>query len=131
MVVDDFIYGEPEALRGQDADEKALEVKLKGVKRELELRALLKGVKAEVTTDEAATLAISLLATARQVQLAKPNLILAQESRGLSSATRKVKLKPKRGLLRDADRFKAEVRVIATDGSGNREVVKKKIRVRR
>ncbi len=105
------------------------EVSVKGAKRKLEVADLLEGLKLELSTDEEASLDVSLRAEPRSVELAKPSLVLAEKSRGLGSGTRKLTLKPKRRLLRGAEGFKAELRVIATDRAGNRAVVKRKIRV--
>ena len=129
VVMDDFIYGEPAALGGGDGDDQAPEVSVKGAKRKLEVADLLEGLKLELTTDEEARLDVSLRAEPRSVELAKPSLVLAEKSRGLGSGTRKLTLKPKRRLLGGAERFKAELRVIATDRAGNRAVVKREIRV--
>ena len=128
VVMDDFIFGEPAALAA-DADDERPKVQVRGAKRKLELDDLLDGLRLELTTDEEATLDVSLRAKARRVELAKPNLVLAEKSRGFDTGTRKVTLKPKRRLLRDADGFKAELRVVAADRSGNRTFVKRTIRV--
>ena len=48
----------------------------------------------------------------------------------LAAGERKLKLKPKRKLLKETpDRFKVQLRVEATDGAGNSETVRKSIKV--
>lgn len=131
VVMDDFIYGEPKPLAPDTADVTPPEVELEGAPEKLRIDRLLRGLEVEVTTSEEATLDLSLSATPRRVELAgKPRLILAEKSLGLASGTRSVKLKPQRKLLRRAGAFRAELRLVAIDGAGNRQPVKRSIRVR-
>jgi hypothetical protein len=134
VVMDDFIYGEPQPVPAAVPDTNGPEVTIKGVKRKVALEDLAAGLKAKVTTDEPATLEARLSATARAVELAKARagatVILAEKSRGLGSGERQLKLKPKRSVLRGATRFTAELRVIATDATGNRTTVKRVLKVR-
>ena len=126
VAMDDFIYGEPQAIPPVGPDTAKPKVTLKGVKKQIEISDLLKGIKAKVSTDEPATLDASLTANARSVEF-KTKVLLAEKSAALGSGERQLKLKPKRSVLRGVDRLKAEVRIVATDEAGNRTVVKKKI----
>ena len=99
---------------------------LKGVKKQIEISDLLKGIKAKSAPTSRRPSTRRLTANARSVQF-KTKVLLAEKSAALGSGERQLKLKPKRSALRGVDRLKAEVRVIATDEAGNRTVVKKKI----
>ena len=130
VVMDDFIYGEPQAIPPAppvQPDTAGPLVTLNGVADETEISDLRKGITANVSTDEAATLDATLTAGARSVQF-KTKVLLAEASATLGSGERQLKLKPKRGVLRGVDRLKAELRIVATDEAGNRTVVKRKIK---
>ena len=129
--MDDLIYGEPQPVPGAVADTTAPKVTLKGVKKELDVKQLAKGVKVKVATDEAASIEADLVAKAKSIEFARAGtaVTLASKSLELGSGERQLKLKPKRGVLKGADSLKAEVRVTATDAAGNETTAKKKIKV--
>jgi hypothetical protein len=148
VATDDFIYGEPQAIpepepepeppapapEQPDTDDPQLTVE--GVDDEVRPGAFAKGLRLEVTTDEPATIDARLVATTRRVELArgetrrvKANVLLAEKSLGLEAGERRLRVKPKRKVVRGADELKAELRVAATDTAGNRTVVRRKISV--
>jgi hypothetical protein len=127
VVMDDFIYGEPQAVPAAQPDVRGPQLTLAGVPDELELRDLKRGLKLKLETDEPATVDASLRAKARSVEFAKASVMLAERSLGLGEGERKLTLRPKRGALRGADSLKAELRVTAVDASGNRTKVKRKL----
>jgi hypothetical protein len=143
VVMDDFIYGEPleivPAVEPPPAppqppvvDTEAPEVKVKGAPKKIELDKLLRGLKLELTPDEAASYEVALLASARSVEIARKrnDLILAEKSLGEAEGERKLKLKPSRRLLKETpSKFKVRLEVEATDGAGNTDTVRKSIKV--
>ncbi len=129
VVMDDFIYGEPQPIPAEQPDVKAPEVTLKGVPGELELKDLKQGLKLKLTTDEPATVDGSLRAKARSVEFAKTSVVLAERSLDLGDGERKLVLKPKRSVLRGAESLKAELRVTVVDAAGNETTAKRKISV--
>jgi Domain of unknown function (DUF4394)/Calx-beta domain len=107
-------------------------VKVAGVPKRMRRKAFLKGLRVRVTVDEPATLELTLDAKARRVVLARAaafNLTLAHASRRLGTGTRRIKLKPARKLVGKARRFRARVKVVATDAAGNRRTVTRTLRV--
>jgi hypothetical protein len=133
VVMDDFIYGEPQPAPAKQADTTGPRVTLKGVAKKVDLGALRKGLKIEVKTDEPATIDARLTASARNVELtrrASATVLLAEKSLGLGSGDRQLKLKPARAALRGADRLSARLRIVATDASGNRTTVTRTIKAR-
>ena len=131
VAMDDFIYGEPQPSAAGAPDTKGPELTVKGVSKKVEKKELTKGLKLKLTTDEPATLDARLSAKARTVDFdrAGGKVILAEKSLGLGSGQRQLKLKAKRNVLKGASSLKAEVRIVATDASGNRTKVTKKITV--
>ena len=96
------------------------------------LRRFLKGVSARIAPSEAVSLEVALLGRARSAGIARVgDIVLAQKNFGSSTATRRVKLKPRRRLVGRRKRFSVRLRVIATDAAGNRGTAVKTIRVRR
>jgi hypothetical protein len=138
VAMDDFIYGEPleteaaPAPQEPPADARAPQVKVEGASKRIELGELRRGLELRLTPDEAASYEVTLLGSARSVQLArKGEVILASKATGLSADERELRLKPKRKLLRDVpEKFKLELRVEATDGVGNESTVRRSIKVR-
>jgi hypothetical protein len=128
VVMDDFIYGEPQPA---PADTAGPRVTLSGVAKKVDLEALRKGLKVGVNTDERATVDARLTARARNVELARrasATVLLAEKSLGLGAGDRQLKLKPARAALRGADKLRAQLRIVATDASGNRTTVTRKIK---
>jgi hypothetical protein len=131
VAMDDFIYGEPQPAPAKQADTVGPQVKLSGVAKKVDLKALRKGLKVGVNTDESATIDARLTARARNVELgrrASATVLLAEKSLGLGSGDRQLKLKPARAALRGADKVRAELRIVATDASGNRTTVTRTIK---
>jgi hypothetical protein len=134
VVMDDFIYGEPlpaPAKQIEQPDTTGPQVTLTGVAKKVDLDALRKGLRIGVKTDEPAAIEARLTASARSVELARrasATVLLAEKSLGLGSGDRTLKLKPARAALRGADRFSAQLRVVATDASGNRTTVTRTVK---
>jgi hypothetical protein len=129
VVMDDFIYGEPQPVAADQPDVKAPELTIEGVAKQLDMKELKKGLKLKLTTDEPATIEASLRATARSVVFVKTPVLLAEKSLGLDTGQRNVTLKPKRSAVRGAESLKAQLRVKVTDVAGNTTTVKRKISV--
>jgi hypothetical protein len=136
VVMDDFIYGEPQPVPAAEPDGEGPQLTVKGGGKSLRPRAFAKGLKLELRTDEPARIDATLVATTRQVEYApgdtrrvKANVLLAERALGLDAGERKLRLKPKRRALGGADELKAKLRVAATDAAGNRTVVRRKISV--
>jgi hypothetical protein len=55
-------------------------------------------------------------------------VLLAEKSLGIGSGDRRLRLKPARAALRGAERVRAELRIVATDVSGNRTTVTRSIK---
>lgn len=112
-------------------DQTSPTVRVRGVPRRLSRRRFLNGISARISSGEAVRLQVALLARARAVRIARVgDVVLAERSRGLSAAARRVRLKPRRRLVGRARRFTVRLRVIATDAAGNRRTVVRRIRVR-
>ncbi len=130
VVMDDFIYGEPQTIQPEQPDTKGPQVDVEGAKKKLELAKLLRGLRLTLTPDEAASYEVSLLGSARSVEIKKNEVVLAEKSLALAAGERKLKLKPARKLLKETpDRFKVQLLVEATDGAGNSKTVRKSIKV--
>jgi hypothetical protein len=92
-----------------------------GVKKTIARKAFLKGVTATVTCDEPCTIDADLLGSARSVRLAAAfNLTLGTKSLGLGGGARKITVKPSKRLVGKAKKLTAQLRITATDASGNR-----------
>jgi Domain of unknown function (DUF4394) len=103
-----------------------------GAPRRLSFKRFVKGVVARIAPSEAVSLEVTLLGRARSAGIARVgDLVLAQRKLGLSSATRRVMLKPKRRLIGRRKRFSVRLRIVATDAAGNAATVTRTIRVRR
>jgi hypothetical protein len=94
--------------------------------------AFLRGVSVSITPSEPSTLTVELLGTTGRATLAAAgDLTLASKALPLAGGKRTVKLKPSRKLVARAHkRFTARLRVTATDASGNRTVVTRRVVVR-
>src|SRR4051794_22243366 len=143
VVMDDFLYGEPQEIKapsqggGQPAvtpppaqvaapvaalDTVAPALKA-AVRKTLRLAALRKGIKAKATCDEPCSLAF---------ELRRGSRVLAHKSLGVGAGTRSVRLKPSRRALRRLARHATlKLRVVATDQSGNRSTESQRISVLR
>jgi hypothetical protein len=105
-------------------------VSVSGVPKKLSLKSFLHGVSVKLTPNEPVTLDASVLAFAKRATITRVyNLTLAEKILGISGNSRKVKLVPSRKLVGKATKFKALLRVVATDASGNRVTVTKTIQV--
>lgn len=131
VAMDDFIYGEPQAVVPEQPDTQGPQVTVAGAEKKVELRKLLRGLQLTLSSDEAASYEVTLTASPRSVELArKGELVLAQKSLALAEGDRSLKLKPKRKLLRSTPRtFKVGLTVEATDGAGNTSAVQTSIKV--
>jgi hypothetical protein len=131
VVMDDFIYGEPQPTPVKQADMIGPQVTLSGVAHKVGLGALRKGLTVGVRTDEPAAIEARLTASARNVEFARrasATVLLAEKSLGLGSGDRQLKLKPARAALRGADRVRAQLRIVATDASGNQTTVTRTVK---
>jgi hypothetical protein len=134
--MDDFIYGEPQPVPAAEPDTKGPQLTVDGVAKNLRPGKFAKGLRLELATDEAARIDARLVATTRSVELApgeirrvKANVLLDEKAVRVDAAERRLKLKPKRSVVRGANRLKAELRIAATDADGNRTVLRRKIKV--
>ena len=114
-------------------DHTAPTVTVAGLPRKpVRVRALLRGLKPKLSTDEPAALDVQLLGSARRVSLARAyDLTLARAALPVGGGVRSVKLKPKRRLVGRARKFSVRVVVTAADAAGNRSVVTQTVRVKR
>ena len=87
VVMDDFIFGEPQAIPAVQPDTQAPLLELEGIGKKIALADLAKGLKVKATRNEPATLDASLSANARQVEFArgKAKVLLAEKSAGLEA----------------------------------------------
>jgi hypothetical protein len=142
VVMDDFIYGEPQEIKtpapqgggAQPATPPVAEAPVAAldqlapnlrtsVRHALKLASLKRGLKARATCDEPCTLRFELL---------RGRKLLASNNLGLSTGTHTVKLKPRRrSLARAPKRFSVKLRVVAIDQSGNRKVESERIAIKR
>ena len=136
-VMDDFIYGEPKAIPPAQppveppaADTQGPQVEVKGAKKHVELKQLLRGLELTLTADEPASYEVTLLGTARSAEIRKNDVILAKRTLALAAGARELKLRPVRKLLKETpNRFNVRLSIEATDGAGNSESVRKSIKV--
>jgi hypothetical protein len=136
VAMDDFIYGEPQPVPAAEPDTEGPQLTVDGVAKNLRPGKFAKGLRLELATDEAARIDARLVATTRSVELApgeirrvKANVLLDEKAVRVDAGERRLKLKPKRSVVRGADRLKAELRVAATDAAGNTTVLRRKIKV--
>ena len=100
-------------------------------KAKIKRASFLKGVRVTATPSEPVALEFELLGSARGATIARTfNLVLARRALPLAAGRRGVRLKPKRQLVGSRRRFAAQLRITATDASGNRAVVTKTLKVR-
>ena len=110
-------------------DRSAPKITLRKTAKKLTFKRFFKGVKSKIAVSEAARLDVALLISSAHAAKAG-DLVLAEKHLKLSAKTRSVKLKPKRSLFGRALRpITVRLTVTATDGSGNRRTMTKKIRV--
>jgi hypothetical protein len=114
-------------------DTKPPGVTLAGVPSTLKRKALLKGIKLTITTDEPAALEVNEVARATKATIAarRPNLTLASARAPLGAGPRSLKLKANRKLVGKARRFTIQLQVQATDAAGNRVLVTRSVKVNR
>ena len=143
VAMDDIIYGEPQATPPappappeqpdpvEPPDTKAPSVDVDGAKGKLQLRQLLRGLDLTLSADEPASYEVSLLASAKSVQIARKNeVVLASKAIDRTADPASVTLKPKRKLLKQApNRFKVQLRVEATDAAANTATASRTIKV--
>jgi hypothetical protein len=126
VVMDNFIYGEP--LENTRPD-----VTVRGAPRRIRLRRLVsRGLRLRLTPNEPVSFRGTLLASVRDVRVARNELTLVSRALGQDSGTRTLRLRPTRRFLRDAPRrFRIRLVLVATDAGGLTETVRRTIRVRR
>ena len=140
VAMDDIIYGEPQATPPAEPeppapveppDTKAPQVDVDGAKGKVQLRQLLRGLDLTLSADEPASYEVSLLASAKSVEIARKNeVVLAAKSVARTANPAELTLKPKRKLLKQApNRFKVQLRVEATDAAANTATVSRSIKV--
>ena len=112
-------------------DRRAPKITLRKTAKKLTFERFFKGVRSRIGVNEAASLDVALLASTNSASAAKAgDLVLAEKHLKRSRKTRSVKLKPKRSLFgRTFLPMTVRLRVTATDASGNRRTVTRKIRV--
>jgi hypothetical protein len=90
----------------------------------------LRGVRVRVWTNEACSLHVALVATARRAAVSRVgDLALAERSFARARGTRTVRVRPSRRLVGRARRLTVRLRVLAIDRAGNRRSTTRKIRV--
>jgi hypothetical protein len=149
VVMDDFLYGEPQeikpkAAQGNDGGQQQNQGQGQGVapaqtgnaaldtsaprlsasvRKALKQASLRRGVTIKVTSDEPASLDVNLL---------RGRTVLATKHLGVGSGTRSIKLKLRRSALAKLPRHAGlKLRVKATDQAGNSTVTTKRISVTR
>jgi hypothetical protein len=149
VVMDDFLYGEPQeikpkAAQGNDGGQQQNQGQGQGVapaqtgnaaldttaprlsasvRKALKQASLRRGVTIKVTSDEPASLDVNLL---------RGRTVLATKHLGVGSGTRSIKLKLRRSALAKLPRHAGlKLRVKATDQAGNSTVTTKRISVAR
>jgi hypothetical protein len=149
VVMDDFLYGEPQeikpkAAQGNDGGQQQNQGQGQGVapaqtgnaaldttaprlsvsvRKALKQASLRRGVTIKVTSDEPASLDVNLL---------RGRTVLATKHLGVGSGTRSIKLKLRRSALAKLPRHAGlKLRVKATDQAGNSTVTAKRISVTR
>jgi hypothetical protein len=106
------------------------QVRISGLRRTQRRSRFLRGVRFSVTTNEAASLHLSLLASARRAVISRSyNLTLGQRSFARARGKRAVRVRPSRSLVGDARRLTVRLRVLAIDRAGNRRTVTRRIHV--
>jgi hypothetical protein len=122
----------PQAPAGEKpADTTAPILAIDGVAKTMKKKAFLKGVTATIACDEPCTIDGDLLGTARSVRLAAAfNLTLGTQSLALGGGPRKLTVKPSKRLVGKAKKLTVQLRVTATDASGNRAKKTQTIKVK-
>jgi hypothetical protein len=105
-------------------------VRLFGLHRTMRRSRFLRGVRLSVSTNEAASLQLSLLASARRAVISRVyDLTLAQRRFARARGRRRVQVRPSRRLVGAARRLTVRLRVLAIDRAGNRRTVTRTIHV--
>lgn len=123
-------------LRPADAERTPPKCKLRKVKSRYSTKSFVKGLRPRLTCNEAVSLLARLVVRVRSVSgrvktSRAGDLVLAERSAKLGGATRSLRLKPSRKLVRRLGKsFKARLVLEARDQFGNRRVVKKTVRVK-
>jgi Ca2+-binding RTX toxin-like protein len=111
---------------------------MRGLARVIKVRRFFRGFGFVVECNEVSGLEVRLLVSVRRVRRGRlvtsrvGDLTLAERGAAPATGPHRVRLSPRRALRRALGRrFKARLRVVATDASGNRQTLRKTIRVRR
>lgn len=107
-------------------------IKLRGIGKKMKFKTFRKGVKCKISSNEPVALSCRLLARVRgTAKLASVgDLEIATRSVRLGSGFRTVTLKPSSRFLKGKRRLTAYVIATATDASGNRTTIRRKVSVR-
>jgi hypothetical protein len=106
-------------------------VTLAGVRGSMPRARFLRGVRFSVATNEASSLQVTLLGSARRAVISRASydLTLGRRTFARARGTRSVRVRPSRRLVGSARRFSVHLRVVAIDRAGNRRSVTRTIRV--
>jgi hypothetical protein len=112
-------------------DRRAPKITLRKTAKKLTFERFFRGVRSRIRVNEPASLDVTLLASLDSAGAAKAgDLVLAEKHLKRSRKARSVKLKPMRSLFGRAFLpITVRLRVTATDASGNRRTITRKIRV--
>ncbi|MGH2961334.1 MAG: hypothetical protein ACRDL3_03940 [Solirubrobacterales bacterium] len=136
VVTDNFVFGDPQEQAPpveEPEDRAAPELDLSGVKKKLNSKKFLKGVRFNVEPNEESQIDVALVAKAKKAQLsasANGDVVLDSESFDFSTEARDGRLKPRKRLLGKAKKFKARVEVEAIDRAGNKGTETQTIKVK-
>jgi hypothetical protein len=105
-------------------------VRISHLRRTQRRTRFLRGVRLSVTTNETASLHLSLLASARRAVISRAfNLTLGQRTFARARGKRAVRVRPSRRLVGSARHLTVRLRVLAIDTAGNRRTVTRRIHV--
>jgi hypothetical protein len=111
-------------------DRTAPKVTLSKVPSTMKLKTFLKGISGAAACDESCALRFEIRGTAKQVSLARFEVTLGTRALNLGSGSRSFRVKPSRKLVGRAKKLTVQLRVTATDASGNSRTAIKTVRVR-
>ena len=116
---------------GGAADTTRAQVVLAGVPRSLTRSRLLRGFRVTLRPNEPAAFEVALTGTTRRASLASTRVLLLERSLPRAAGARTLTIKPSRAAFgRPRRTVKLTLRIVATDGGGNRTTVTRRIAVR-
>jgi hypothetical protein len=105
-------------------------VTVAGVPRTMSRSRFLRGVRASVNTNEASSLQVTLLASARRAAISRVyGLQLGRKTYATARGTRSVRVRPSRRLVGSARRFTVRLQVLAIDRAGNRRALNRTVHI--